>query len=124
MIEQTNKYSFSFDGERYYGDFDSFDEALADARVEAADYPDATKVYIGKNYQYIPHIQAHRVIEDIQYDAFDEAGEAAEGYLEYVSTPSMVKLEKMLTKTFNQWAKESNNEPSFYIVQEIEIVNL
>lgn len=124
IVEPTNKYSYSFDGERYYGEFDTIAEVLTDARVEAVNYPDSTKVYIGKNYQYKPRVQAHRVIEDIQEDAFDEAGEAAEDYLEYVSAPSMVKLEKMLTKTFIEWAKENNQEPRFYIAKEIEVYSL
>ena len=116
-MKPTDKYSFSFDNEHYYGEFDSVAEALADARVEAKDYPDSTQIYIGKNYQYEPCVRAHRVIEDIQEDAFDEAGEAAEDYLEFVSVPSLVMLEKMLTKTFIEWAKENNYEPSFFIVK-------
>ena len=116
-MKPTDKYSFSFDNEHYYGEFDSVAEALADARVEAKDYPDSTQIYIGKNYQYEPCVRAHRVIEDIQEDAFDEAGEAAEDYLEFVCVPSLVMLEKMLTKTFIEWAKENNYEPSFFIVK-------
>lgn len=116
-MKPTDKYSFSFDNEHYYGEFDSVAEAFADARVEAKDYPDSTQIYIGKNYQYEPCVRAHRVIEDIQEDAFDEAGEAAEDYLEFVSVPSLVMLEKMLTKTFIEWAKENNYEPSFFIVK-------
>ena len=123
-MKPTNKYSFSFDNERYYGEFDSVAEALADARVEAKDYPDSTQIYIGKNYKYEPRVQAHRVIEDIQEDAFDEAGEAAEDYLEFVSAPSLVMLEKMLTKTFIEWSKENNYEPSFFIAKEVEVYSI
>lgn len=126
-VRPTNKYSISFDGERYYGFYDSKEDALAGAKIEAGSDPDlaeAKKVYIAMIYEYVPEVDAERVLEELQNDACDEISEGAEEYLEYVTPQDRLKLKEMLTETFNKWAKETDNEPNLFTAEKAEEFDL
>ena len=120
-MKPTDNYAYSFDNERYYEQCDSIDEALEAAKLDAknADEFNAKTVYIGRVYRFVPEIEPWNVIERLQDDADDDADEAAEDYLQYVSDDEANKLGKMLTETFNKWAKETNNEPGFFVVKDV-----
>ena len=122
-MEPTDKFSYSFyEDFDYSGEYDSVDEALAAARADAKnddEFKDAKTVYIGRVYRFVPEIEPWSVIERLQDDADDEADEVAEDYLQYVSDDEANKLGKMLTETFNKWAKETNNEPGFFVVKDV-----
>ena len=126
-MEWNFKYSYSLDNEYFSCDYDSVHEALADAKVEAAqEYPagDIDKVYIGDVCEFKPTVNAEAVIEAIQNDADDEADEASLDYLEDVGIADLNKLEVMLTETFNKWAAETGNEPNFFTVENIKEYSL
>lgn len=121
-MKTTDKYAFSFDNEGYYGQYDSIREAL-DTAKEDIKYRDELRgiktVYIGRCYVYEPYVNAIRVIECVQQDAYDEVGEYIGDYLDNVKEEEWQKLEAMLTETFNKWAKETGNEPNFFTVADI-----
>ena len=119
-MELTDKFSYSFyEDFDYSGEYDSVDEALAAARADAKnddEFKDAKTVYIGRVHKFVPEIDAWHIIENLQDMADDEAYEVAEDYLRDVSDDEANKLEQMLTDAFNKWAKETGNEPNFFIV--------
>lgn len=127
-MERTDKFSYSFfEDLGYSSDYDSIDEALEAARADAKnddEFRDAKTVYIGRVYKYEPYVDAVRVIECVQQDAYDEADEYIGDYLDNVKEEEWRKLEAMLTETFNKWAKETGNEPSFFTVEEIHEYSL
>lgn len=124
-MEQNFKYSYSFDNELYSWEYNSVEEALADAKQEVkSGQEDAKVVYIGRIYEFEPCVDADSIIERLQYDADYEAGECAIDYLEGVKIADRQKLQEMLTEAFNQWAAETHNEPTFYIVREIQEYSL
>ena len=126
-MKQTDKYAYSFDNERYYGDCDSIEEVLKEAREEAKGYIENTEdifenagtVYIGRVCRFQPYIDADKVIEELQNYADYEADEASFDYLQDVTDEDLSKLENMLTETFNKWARETGNEPNFFTVQDV-----
>ena len=122
-MEQTNKFSYSFYEDFDYScEYDSVEEALAAAKLDAKnadEFKDAKVVYIGRVYKFVPEIDAWSIIERLQDDADDEAYEASEDYLQDVSDEEANKLEAMLTETFNKWAQETGNEPTFFVVKDI-----
>ena len=126
-MKPTDNYAYSFDNERYYGQYDSIREALRLAK-EDIKYNDELKniktIYIGRVYKYEPYVNAIRVIECVQQDAYDEANEYIGDYLDNVKEEEWRKLETMLTETFNKWAKETGNEPNFFTVEEIQEYSL
>lgn len=146
-VVATGKWTFSFNEETGWDndEFNSPDEALEAAREAAPEYADDEgmeagekanflvngNVYIGQRYDFEPIIDADFVIEKIQEEAYDEGGEYVEDYLD----PPPMKddearkkwnaqvddLTSRLTAVFNEWAKETNNEPRFYLIYDISI---
>lgn len=127
-MEQTNKFSYSFyEDIEYSSEYDSVEEALEAAKLDAKnddEFKDMDTVYVGRIYRFVPVVDAWSIIERLQDDADDEAYEASEDYLQDVSDEEANKLEAMLTETFNKWAKETGNEPSFFTVEEIHEYSL
>ena len=126
-MEWNFKYSYSLDNEHFSCEYDSVEEVLADAKVEAEEEYSAgeiDKVYIGYVCRFKPTVNAESVITEIQDDADNEADEVAYGYLEDVSIVDLNKLQEMLTETFNKWAKETGNEPNFFIVENVKEYSL
>ena len=126
-MEWNCKYSYSLDNENFPFEYDSVEEALADAKIEATqEYPtgEIKKAYIGCVCGFKPVVNAESVIEEIQNDAEFEADEASLGYLEDVSLADINKLQEMLTETFNKWAKETGNEPNFFTVENVKEYSL
>ena len=127
-MEQTKKFSYSFyDSFNYSGEYDSIEEALAAAKVDAKndnEFKDAKTVHIGRVYKFVPVVAAWRIIDQLQDMAVDEADEVAYDYLKDVSDDDENKLEAMLTETFNKWAAETGNEPNFFTVEEVEAYSL
>ena len=102
-MKPTDNYAYSFDNEHYFGQYDSIRIALRLAKQDIK-YNDELKniktIYIGRVYKYEPYVDAVRVIEWVQQDAYDEADEYAEDYLDNVKKEELQKLEAMLTETF------------------------
>ena len=121
-MKATDNYAYSFDNERYYGQYDSIEEALAAAKIDAKnddELKDEKTVYIGRVCRFQPYIDADKVIEELQSYADYEADQASFDYLQDVTDEDLSKLENMLTETFNKWAKETGNEPNFFTVEDV-----
>ena len=127
-MEQTNKFSYSFyEDIEYSSEYDSVEEALEAAKLDAKnddEFKDMDTVYVGRIYRFVPEVDAWSIIERLQDDADDEAYEASEDYLQDVSDEEANKLEAMLTETFNKWARETGNEPNFFVVKDIKEYSL
>ena len=127
-MEQTNKFSYSFyEDIEYSSEYDSVEEALEAAKLDAKnddEFKDMDTVYVGRIYRFVPEVDAWSIIERLQYDADDEAYEASEDYLQDVSDEEANKLEAMLTETFNKWARETGNEPNFFVVKDVKEYSL
>ena len=127
-MEQTNKFSYSFyEDIEYSSEYDSVEEALEEAKLDAKnddEFKDMDTVYVGRIYRFVPEVDAWSIIERLQDDADDEAYEASEDYLQDVSDEEANKLEAMLTETFNKWARETGNEPNFFVVKDVKEYSL
>lgn len=120
-MKETKKWAFSLDNEYYNSPFyDSYHEALKDG-IDEANANECDKVYVGKVMKFVPSIDSDLVIEELQEKAYDEAGDVSSDYLEHIPLKDRLKLGEMLTETFKQWAKDTNNEPNFYIVEETSV---
>ena len=127
-MKQTNKFSYSFYEDIDYScEYDSVEEALEAAKLDAKnddEFKDMDTVYVGRIYRFVPEVDAWSIIERLQDDADDEAYEASEDYLQDVSDEEANKLEAMLTETFKKWARETGNEPNFFVVKDVKEYSL
>ena len=120
------KYAFNKD-DLYTGQCDSIEVALAEARQEVEFYPERDKprlVYIGRYKPFKPMIDADEVIEVLQREAYDAADDAAEGYLDNLTSAEVKSLGEHLTKAFRRWEKQHGYEPDFGAVYHIKRYDL
>lgn len=107
------KYCYSWDGEIYYGEFDSEKEALENAKGDEAD---AESVFIGTCTE--PVLRWGRceenIIESICENLYEDVGEASENF--EVSTEDELELGKMVDETVRKWIDEKKIKPSCYAV--------
>lgn len=125
-MKPTDNYAYSFDNERYYEQCDSIEEALAAAKLDAKnddDFKDAKTVYIGRVYKFVPEVDAWAVLENLWDDAYEETNHSID-YLSNVSDDDANKLGQMLTEAFNKWARETGNEPNFFVVKDVKEYSL
>lgn len=123
-MKPTDKFSYSFyEDSGYSCEYDSIEEALAAAKLDAKnddEFKDVKTVYIGRVYKFVPEVDAWAVLENLWDDAYEETEETIGSidYLSNVSDDDTNKLGKMLTETFNKWARETDNEPNFFVVKD------
>jgi hypothetical protein len=141
----TGEWTFSFDEETGWDNdlFRSPAEALEAARKAAPEYADEEgmeadekahflvngNVYIGQRYVFEPSVDVDFVIENIQEEAYEEGGEFVGDYLDPPPmkdaeahkkwNEQVADLEKRLTDVFRAWAKETKNEPNFWLVYDV-----
>ena len=105
-------YSYSTDDEFYRGEFDSPDAAAAEAFY---DDPELEAVSIGENRKHTAHfyVSADRILEDVTERAYDECGEASEGWLDGVM--HNVDLKGELERLVGDWL-QAQEPPNFWRV--------
>lgn len=122
------EYSYTFNKTApYTGQYASIEEALAEARQEAELYPEGDKphlVYIGRYKPFKPVIEAAWILEVLQRDAGDVAGDAAGGWLDNLTPAEVESLGERLTRVFRRWARECGEEPNFGEVHHIKRYDL
>ena len=123
-----SEYSYAFNKDDLYtGECACIEEALAEARQEAELYPEGDKpciVYIGRYKPFKPVIEAAWILEVLQRDAYDVAGDAAGGWLDNLAPAEVESLSERLTRAFRRWAKQYGEEPDFGEVDHIKRYDL
>lgn len=94
---------------------DTRDEALAEV-----DHP----TEVGRVQWYWPTVDAMQVIEALEQDACDFAGEYAEEWLGDLrwNSPEVTLLQKMLQETVEAWMKKTKRMPALFQVHDVEPV--
>lgn len=127
-VAAMSEYSYAFKkADVYAGQCASIEEALAEARQEAEFYPEGDKphlVYIGRYKPFNPVIEAAWILEVLQRDAYDVAGDAAEGWLDNLAPVAVKSLRVRLTRAFRRWAKQHGVEPDFGEVDHVKRYDL
>lgn len=146
----TGEWTFSFQDDTGW-DYDLFSspaKALEAAREAAPEYADEEgmepdekanflingNVFIGQRYDFEPTVDADFVIDRIQEEAYDEGGEGVGDYLDPPRRKDaearkkwdeqVADLEKRLTDVFRTWAKETKNEPRFWLICDVITASL
>ena len=104
-------WAFNLVNDCFVGEFNTIEEAIADARKEAARYEDQHIImaYVGEIRYYSPGPELFRVLEDISDDCYDET--CCDCYLTDVPENEEDELQVMLQMTFLEWAKKHGYEP-------------
>ena len=114
-------YSYSLDGETFYEAFPTIEEAVIEGFDIGGDEQEV--VHVGENAkpkkvsEYLRTYMVERLIETIQEEAFEENGEATEGFLEFIDLncdKDVISelMEKMKT-AIDVWANDYTLQPDF-----------
>ena len=121
----SERYCYSWNGEDYYGCYDSIEEALEDARYEHKENRyNVEDVYIGTctDVTLDWNSNEEKIIESIYYFLEDEIGEWAENF--EVTIEQELELAKRIDATVEQWIRDMGIKPSCYQVLDGHLVPL
>lgn len=115
-MKQKYAWSRYSDDEIWHGGpCDSIRECVEEALDDGFELTDSFAIGIIEPYEV-----NYDFADDITYrlgeDAFDEVGEVASDWLNYVSKENLEKLNARVTTVVKEWLKEIHEEPSFYKV--------
>jgi phage FluMu protein Com len=110
----ASEYSYSWDEERYHGNFNSREEALAEA---FATYETAQSVFTGRNVPFQPDWEgaAESALEQLECQAGDECGECSEDW-----NPERNKQIVARVAAAIQAAVTELDAPCFYTVEDVQ----
>lgn len=101
---------------------DSRKEAIKEGTKEALE-DDIKKFKIGICSEVFNHgIDADDALERIADIMYQEVGEVAEDYLDYVTREHKEELQDKLNKVFYEWQEKYKYKPSFYTIEDEEII--
>ena len=103
----------------YGGPCDSIRECVEEAQDE--DYALTDTIALGLIERYeVNYDFAQDIVERLCEDAWDEVGEASDGWLDSAKRPELDKLNAKILPIVREWLKEIHEEPSFYKVLPFE----
>lgn len=127
FIDIMGKYSWSFDGdaEIWYESANSIEQCIAEAKasIESGESAPVDTVYIGENCEFIPTVVAESILEQIEDDAFEFAGEIGGDWNAYDYKSMKLELEELsatLSEDVRAWLKKHGREPNFCAVQNVK----
>lgn len=124
----TEKWAYTFNNDEIFHSplYDTAEDALADGIEEAIEHNQEndeedwyTTISVGKVTEFVPYIDADIIIDAVQEQANNEAGEASWKYLDKISNNEKQELSDMLAEAFNKWAEKTHNKPDFTTITQI-----
>ena len=91
----------------YHGKFASVEECIKDA-IGCGKKP-GEKIVIGICEDYVPHLSADALLDQVSEDAYEEVGEVAESWPEFENRKGykdVDKLQEKIDKAFHEWLEE------------------
>ena len=118
----ANKYAWSQrrDDEIWRGGpCDSIKECVEEAQEEDYELEDTFALGLIEGYE-INYDFAQDIVERLCEDAWDEVGEASDGWLDSAKRVQLDLLNERITPIIEEWLKEIGEHPSFYKVLPFE----
>lgn len=109
-----------------YDVFDTIEDCIKDAK-ENYDVKSGETIAIGEPVYYEPQVDAFHILAKLEEDAWDEYGEASEGWDTYNYEKDKEKVEELsekLTEIVKQWLKDNGTYPNFYIIKNVRVVEV
>ena len=101
------------------GPCDTIRECVEEAFDEEYSMDDTFALGLIERYE-VNYDFATDIVEHLAEDAWDEVGEASDGWLDSVKRPEIDKLNERIIPIVKEWLKEIGEEPSFYKVLPFE----
>ena len=116
-------YTWNFDGDAEWcqnASFETVDECIEDATYQHPD-EDYETVYVGECVPFVPTVMAADVLDSLQGDAGDFAGEIGDEWSAYTwkNKEELNELSDALTSVVHEWMRKYGYYPNFYAIQNI-----
>lgn len=102
--------------------FDTREECITDAK-ENYKMDGLETIAIGIVSPFIPYVDAEDVLEQLEIEAYEHCGEAAEDWID-CKKDEIKKLSEILTKCVNDWLVETKQSPNFYGITDIKTIKI
>ena len=118
------RYAYSLNGENYIGSYAAREEALSTALEAAADpmnlNPPQT-VFVGRRVEADPHAAGHArtVLREMAWQAHDEVGATASGYLNKLGDGAIRELDGAIEHVLYDWLRKHDLLPTYFRVEGI-----
>ena len=122
---KSGQWMFNFGNEENWCEdeyFDTKEKAIKVARAKAIAEVYYHSFQVGQIVYFKPSVDVENVLERISENAYDECGDCGEDYLSDIYNLGTDRLKELLNEALDRWIKETNNEPNFYKIENIEII--
>lgn len=114
---EEGKWCYSFNGENFEGDFETKERAIEEAIFYYKDDErDEDFIWVGQTKSVSTSVNVDGILEYLAEEAYDQAGEYAEGYLDNVTVGDQRMLESRMNEVLMSWMNEFKYEPRFFTV--------
>lgn len=72
--------------------------------------------YVGEKEDYLPVIDAEKVIERLSEDSYNDSPDYGDNYLVDLPPQDIILLQKYLDDALNKWIDKTGNKPNHYNV--------
>src|SRR3954464_8634372 len=118
------RYAYSLNGENYTGAYTAREEALSAALDAASDpmnlNPPQT-VFVGRRVEADPHASGHArtVLREMAWQAHDEVGATASGYLNKLGEGVIRELDGAIEHVLYEWLRKHDLLPTYFRIEGI-----
>ena len=117
------RWSFDKDAEIWCASGASVEDCLAQAEADNAAYGNKYQVvYIGENVQIAVHVDVVAMLDILEDNLYDLAGDAADGWSDYElkKQDELNELSALIDPIVMDWLKKYRGEPDFYTIENIK----
>lgn len=118
------KWCYSFNGESFEGNFETRQEAIVEAlTMHDEDERDEKSFFIGQTKSVNTSVDVCWLLDTLSEQAYEQAGEYAEGYLDDVKSEHFAVLEERMNEVLSHWMEEYKYSPHFWTVTNIQEIS-
>ena len=125
------KYTWEYsDNEEFWTKdiFNSVEDCIANAK-ENYGIESGETIAIGEPVYWEPYVNVYTILDQLEENAYEECGEVAESWYAYdykseEGRKSLDELSDKLTEIVKQWLKDNGIYPTFYKIENIQVVEV
>lgn len=106
--------------------FDTVEDCILDAKENYC-IETGTEIVVGEVVPWEPYVDAFDILNELQFQAYDECGEITENWYSYDCKKDKEKVQQLsekLTEIVKLWLKENDTYPNFYTIENVKVVDV
>ena len=106
--------------------FDTVEDCILDAKENYC-IETGTEIVVGEVVPWEPYVDAFDILNELQFQAYNECGEITENWYSYDCKKDKEKIQQLsekLTEIVKLWLKENGTYPNFYTIENVQVVEV